>query len=76
MSYNSKKDDFFGSSVSRFATGTIKDYIPGPGEYEVDKVKSSSNLHLPYRKPAFGRSSQDSQMREVFISPFQVNNPN
>jgi hypothetical protein len=63
VSYSSKKDDFFGSSVSRFANTTLKDYTPGPGEYEVGSIKSSSNLHLPIKKLAFGRSSQDSQIR-------------
>jgi hypothetical protein len=54
----------------------MKDHTPGPGEYELGSVKSTSNLHFPHRKPAFGRSSQDSQIREVFVSPFQVKDVN
>jgi hypothetical protein len=35
-------------------------------------VKTTSASHLPLKKPAFGRSSQASQMREIFISPFHL----
>jgi hypothetical protein len=35
-------------------------------------VKTTPASHLPLKKPAFGRSSQESQMREIFISPFHT----
>jgi len=35
-------------------------------------MKSTSNMNIPTKKAAFGRSSQDSHMREIFVSPFHV----